>query len=82
MYGERLSDRCSAEDVEGSRLIRVQAKTVGGRVIATLNVGTETGRFTYTVQFADQGNEAANEAEARRKLRNTLEEVLVVLGSS
>jgi hypothetical protein len=63
-------------------VITVEAKIVGSRVIATLNVGIETGRFTYTVQFADQGNDAANEAEAQRKLRKTLEEVLVVLSSS
>lgn len=63
-------------------MITVEAKVVGRRVIATLNVGVETGRFTYTVQFADQGDGAANEAEAQRKLRNTLEEVLIALGSS
>jgi hypothetical protein len=63
-------------------VITVEAKIVGGRVIATLNVGIETGRFTYTVQFANQGDGAANEAEAQRKLRNTLEEVLVALDSS
>jgi hypothetical protein len=63
-------------------VITVEAKIVGSRVIATLNVRIETGRFTYTVQFADQGNDAANEAEAQRKLRKTLEEVLVVLSSS
>jgi hypothetical protein len=28
-----------------------------------VKVGIGTGRFTYTVQFADQGSEAANEAE-------------------
>ena len=63
-------------------MITVEAKVVGSRVIATLNVGIETGRFTYTVQFANQGDGAANEAEAQRKLRNTLEKVLVALGSS
>jgi hypothetical protein len=63
-------------------VITVEAKIVGSRVIATLNVGIETGRFIYTVQFVDQGDGAANEAEAQRKLRNTLEEVLVALGSS
>jgi hypothetical protein len=63
-------------------VITIEAKTVGSRVIATLNVGIETGRFTYTVQFANQGDDGANEAEAQRKLRNTLEEVLIALGSS
>jgi hypothetical protein len=45
MDGERLSGRCSAAGTEGSRLIRVQAKIVGGRVIATLNVGIIAGEF-------------------------------------
>jgi hypothetical protein len=82
MDGERLSGSGSASHVKGSRVINVHAKIVGGRVMATVNVEIGTGRFTYTVQFADQGNDAANEAEAQRKLRNTLEEVLIVLGSS
>jgi hypothetical protein len=34
------------------------------------------------VQFADQGSEAANEVEAQRELRRTLEEVLEALGPS
>ena len=38
------------------------------------------GQYTYMVQFADQGSEAANEAEAQRELRKTLEEVLEALG--
>jgi hypothetical protein len=63
-------------------VITIEAKTVGSRVIATLNVGIETGRFTYTVQFTNRGDDGANEAEAQRKLRNTLEEVLIALGSS
>ena len=50
-------------------LITVEAKKVGARVIAT-------------VQFADQGSEAANEAQAQRELRRTLEEVLEALGPS
>jgi hypothetical protein len=44
-------------------MIIVEAKKVGTRMIATVKVGIGTGRFTYTVQFADQGSEAANEAE-------------------
>ena len=44
-------------------MITVEAKKVGTRMIATVKVGIGTGRFTYTVQFADQGSEAANEAE-------------------
>ena len=39
-------------------------------------------QYTYTVQFADQGTEAANEAEAQRELRRTLEEVLEALRPS
>ena len=35
---------------------------------ATVKVGISTGRYTYTVQFADQGSEAANEVEAQRDL--------------
>ena len=50
-------------------MITVEAKKVGTRMIATVKVGIGTGRFTYTVQFADQGSEAANEAEAHRELR-------------
>jgi len=50
-------------------MITVEAKKVGTRMIATVKVGIGTGRFTYTVQFADQGSEAANEAEAQRELR-------------
>ena len=38
-----------------------------------------TGRLVYTVQFADQGNEAANEAEAQLVLRRTLEDALGAL---
>ena len=63
-------------------MITVEAKKVGTRVIATLKVGIGGGQYTYTVQFADQGSEAANEAEARRELRKTLEEVLKALGPS
>jgi len=63
-------------------VITVEAKKVGTRMIATVKVGIGTGRFTYTVQFADQGSEAANEAEAQRELRKTLEEVLEALGPS
>ena len=51
-------------------------------VTLAMKVGIGTGRFTYTVQFADQGSEAANEAEAQRELRKTLEEVLEALGPS
>jgi hypothetical protein len=65
----------------GSR-ITGEAKKLGTRMIATVKVGIGTGRFTYTVQFADQGSEAANEAEAQRELRKTLEEVLETLGPS
>ena len=57
-------------------MITVEAKKVGTRMIATVKVGIGTGRFTYTVQFADQGSEAANEPEAHRELRKTLQEVL------
>ena len=60
-------------------MITVEAKKVGTRVIATVKVGIGAGQYTYTVQFADQGSEAANEAEARHELRKTLEEVLEVL---
>ena len=63
-------------------MITVEAKKVGVRVIATVKVGIGTGRYTYTVQFADQGSETANEAEAQRQLRRTLEEVLEALGPS
>ena len=50
-------------------MITVEAKRLGTRVIATVKVGISTGRYTYTVQFADQGSEAANEVEAQRELR-------------
>jgi len=40
-------------------MITVEAKRLGTRVIATVKVGISTGRYTYTVQFADQGSEAA-----------------------
>ena len=50
-------------------MIAVEAKKVGMRVIATVKVRIGTGQYTYTVQFADQGSAAANEAEARRELR-------------
>jgi hypothetical protein len=63
-------------------MITVEAKKVGTRVIATVKVGIGTGQFTYTVQFADQGSEAANKAEAQGKLRKTLEEVLEALSPS
>ena len=42
-------------------MITVEAKKVGTRVIATVKVGIGAGQYTYTVQFADQGSEAANE---------------------
>ena len=61
-------------------MITVDAKKIGMRVIATVKVEIEIGQYTYTVQFADQGSEAANEAEAQRELRRTLEEVLEALG--
>jgi hypothetical protein len=63
-------------------MITIEAKKVATRVIATVKVGIGTGQYTYTVQFADQGSEAANEAEAKRELRKTLEEVLEALGPS
>ena len=63
-------------------MITVETNKVGTRVIATVKVGIETGQYIYTVQFADQGSEAANEAEAQRELRKTLEEVLEALGPS
>ena len=69
-------------EAAGGSMITVEAKKVGTRMIATVKVGIGTGRFTYTVQFADQGSEAANEAEARRELHKTLEEVLEALGPS
>ena len=56
-------------------MITVDAKKVATRVIAKVTVGIRTGQFTYTVQFVDQGSEAANEAAAQRELRKTLEEV-------
>jgi hypothetical protein len=61
-------------------MITVEVQKVGKRVIATVKVGIGTGQFTYTVQFADQGSETANKAEAQRELRKTLEEVLGALG--
>jgi len=67
---------------KGGSIITVEAKRLGTRVIATVKVGISTGRYTYTVQFADQGSEAANEVEAQRELRRTLEEVLEALGPS
>jgi hypothetical protein len=67
---------------KGGSMITVEAKRLGTRVIATVKVGISTGRYTYTVQFADQGSEAANEVEAQRELRRTLEEVLEALGPS
>ena len=63
-------------------MITVEAKRLGTRVIATVKVGINTGRYTYTVQFADHGSEAANEVEAQRELRRPLEEVLEALGPS
>jgi hypothetical protein len=68
--------------MKGGSMITVEAKKVGARVIATVKVGIGAGHYTYTVQFADQGSEAANEAEAQRELRRTLEEVLAALGPS
>ena len=65
---------------KGGGMITVEAKKVGARVIATVKVGIGTGQYTYTVQFADQGSDAENEAEAQRALRKTLEEVLEALG--
>ena len=41
-------------------MITVEAKTVATRVLAKVKVGITTGQFTYTVQFADQGSDAAN----------------------
>jgi hypothetical protein len=52
-------------------MISVEAKKVGTRVIATMKVGIGSGQYTYTVQFADQGSEAANEAEARADLSSS-----------
>ena len=63
-------------------MITVETKKVATRVIATVKVEIGTGQFTHTVQFADQGSEAANEAEAQRVLHKTLEEVLEALGPS
>jgi hypothetical protein len=63
-------------------MVAVEAKKVGMRVIATVKVRIGIGQYTYTVQFADQGSATANEAEARRELRKTLEEVLEALGPS
>jgi hypothetical protein len=65
---------------KGGSMITVEAKKVGTRVIATVKVGN--GAIRYAVQFADQGSKAANEAEAQRELRKTLEEVLEALGPS
>ena len=67
---------------KGGGIITIETKKVATRVIATVKVGIGTGQYTYTVQFADQGSEAANEAEAKRELRKTLEEVLEALGPS
>jgi hypothetical protein len=63
-------------------MITVETKKVATRVIAKVTVRIRTGPYTYTVQFADQGSEAANEVEAQRELRKTLEEVLEALGPS
>jgi len=68
--------------MQGVSVITVEAKVVGTRVIATLKIKVGSEQFIYTVQFADQGSDAANEAEARRKLREILEDVLGALASS
>lgn len=60
----------------------IETRTIGPRVVAKVTVGIRTGRFVYTVQFADQGSEAANEAEAQLELRRTLEEVLEALAAT
>ena len=62
-------------------MITVEAKTVATRVLAKVKVGITTGQFTYTVQFADQGSDAANRGRSTRELRKTLEEVLEALPS-
>jgi hypothetical protein len=67
---------------KGGSMITVVDNKVGTRVIATVKVRIATGQYTYAVQFADRGSEAANEAEAQRELRKTLEEVLEALGPS
>jgi hypothetical protein len=72
----------SAHTWKGGSMITIGVKKMGARVIATVKVGIRTGQYTHTVQFADQGSEAAIEAEARHELRKTLEEVLEALGPS
>jgi hypothetical protein len=49
-------------------MITVEIKKVATRVIAKVTVRIRTGPYTYTVQFADQGSEAANEAEAAARV--------------
>jgi len=61
-------------------MITVEAKKVGAR---RHSEGRDWDRAIYLYgQFADQESEAANEAEAKRELRKTLEEVLEALGPS
>ena len=77
LYHHLVQNRCASNvscvgmGKEGS-MIAVEAKKVGMRVIATVKVRNGTRQYTYTVQFADQGSAAANEAGARRELAKLL----------
>jgi len=52
------------------------------RVLVTFRIQAANGLYTYPVTIKNQGNDAANEAMARRELGKILLEILEALGKS
>jgi hypothetical protein len=54
---------------------------IGKQMRADLEALTSEGQYPFVFRFVDQGSPAANDKEARRRLRIVLEEALQELGA-
>ena len=60
--------------------IKYEMHKLGLRVMVNVRVQISTGQYVYPISIADQGSDAANEAQAKRELRKILQGVLQALG--
>ena len=62
--------------------IKYEMHKLGLSVMVNVRVQISTGQYVYPISIADQGSDAANEAQAKRELRKILQGVFKLLGSS
>jgi hypothetical protein len=60
--------------------IKYEMHKFGLSVMVNVRVQISTGQYIYPISIADQGSDAANEAQAKRELRKILQGVLQALG--